>query len=162
MIWRNPITWSLGIAGGALLAAITVYLFTRLNLPALLEPFQVTSTLSGVQSGLVGSAPSFLYTLSVGLLIGICASTQSSARRHCLSWTGLAVVLELSQAEILVTPISHHLAEILPDPAWQVVSSYWTRGVFDPLDLLATMLGGAIALAMLTCMPGEKTGEAQR
>ena len=162
MIWRNPITWSLGIAGGALLAAIAVYLFTRLNPPALLEPFQVTSTLSGVRAGLFGSAPSFLYTLSIGLLIGVCASTRSGARKHCLSWTGLALALELSQAEIFTTPISHHLAAILPDPAWQVVGSYWTRGVFDPLDLLATLLGGTIALAILTCMPGEKIGETQR
>lgn len=160
MIWRNPLNWRLAIASIALFAAVAVYLFTRLNPPALLEPFQVLSTLSGAQAGLFGNAPSFLYTLSFGLLIGVCASTQSSARRHCLSWTGLALVLELSQAEISVASISVLLAEILPDSSWQFVNSYWTRGVFDPLDLLATLLGGAIALAMLIYMPEERASEA--
>jgi hypothetical protein len=160
MIWRNPVIWRLGIASIALLVAVGIYLFTRLNPPPLLQPFQVTSALSGTQTGLPGSTPSFFYTLSIGLLIGVCASTQSSARLHCLLWTGLALALELSQAEILGIPISVHLAETLPDSIWQLVGPYWTRGVFDPLDLLATLLGGAIALAMLTYMPWEKTSEA--
>jgi hypothetical protein len=160
MIWHKPLILRLGISGIALLAAVAVYLFMRLNPPALLEPFQVMSRLSGSHAGLFGGAPSFFYTLAIGLLIGVCASTRSSARFHCLVWIGLALLLEVSQAQIFATPVTAGLTQILPDSIWRHVGSYWTRGVFDQFDLLATSLGGAIALALLTCFPGDKEREA--
>jgi hypothetical protein len=32
---------------------------------------------------------------------------------------------------------------------------YWTRGVFDPLDLAATLAGGLVALVLLARLPAE-------
>jgi len=148
---RNAaLTWRLVTASLALLAAVAVYCFARLNPPVLLEPFQVIHALPGMQSSLFDSAPSLLYTLSLGLFIGCCASTLSSARLHCLIWIGLALCLEISQASIIAQPLSSWLAQILPGSAWELVGPYWMHGVFDPFDLLATIVGGALALSLLT------------
>ncbi len=154
-------TWRLGLASLSLMAAVAVYLFLRMNPPALLEPFQVANALAGAQTDLFGSAPSLLYTLSIGLLIGTCISTQSSARLHCLLWIALALILEISQAAVFATSIVAWLAEILPDSVWELVRPYWARGVFDWLDLLAVSIGGAIALAVLTYLPREKSRETE-
>lgn len=162
MIWRNSTTWRLVIASVALLAAVAVYLFTRQNPPALLEPFQVTSALSGAQTGLLGSAPSFLYTLSVGLLIGVCASTPTGARNHCIAWIVLAFCLEVSQAPGISAMLSDVLGQILPGSVFAGVGPYWNSGVFDLLDLLATAAGGAIALLLLIRLTPEKRSESAR
>ncbi len=155
MTRNTSITWKIGTAIIALLMAVAVCLFVRLNPPALLEPFQITNTLLGAQSDFFGSAPSLFYTLSIGLLIGVFASTSASGRLHCLIWIGLAMCLEISQASIIAGPLTSWLSTILPNSAWELFGPYWANGVFDPLDLLATMVGGAIALAVLTYLPRE-------
>ncbi len=160
MIRNTTLTWKLGAASLAFLAAIAVYCFTRLNPPGLLESFQFTNALIGTQPGLFGSAPSLFYTLSLGLLIGACASGQTSGQLNCLVWIGLSLCLEISQASIIAEPFSNWLVNILPDSIWGLVGPYWTQGVFDQVDLLATAVGGAIALAMLTCLTTEKKDEA--
>ena len=159
MIWRKPLTWKLGIASIALFAAVAVYLFARLNPPALLEPFQVANSLSGAPAGLFGSAPSFLYTLSIGLLIGICAWTPASGRMHCIAWIVLAFCLEVSQAPGISAILTDTLGSILPVSVFAWVGPYWNSGVFDPLDLFATVAGGAIALLLLTWLTKEKISE---
>ena len=158
MFRNTPLTWRLGIAGFALLTAIAVYCFARLYPPELLAPLQATSSFLAAQSSLFGSAPSFFYTLSIGLFIGACASSPAGARLHCSIWIGLALVLELTQASIIATP----LAQWLPDFVWELFGSYWTRGVFDPLDMAATIAGGMIALALLTWLPAEKYNATDR
>lgn len=110
---------------------VSVYCFARLNLPALLETFQVTYPALAAQTFLFGSAPSFFYTLSIGLLVGACASSLPGA------W----------------------LAETLPGPTWEPPGPHWSRGAFDHLDLIATVLGGSIALATLTYLPMEQNDE---
>jgi hypothetical protein len=156
MNWNAALSWRLGTASLALLAAVAVYCFVRLNPPALLQPFQVTHALPQMGSSLFGSAPSFLYTLAFGLFIGSGAATLSRARLHCLLWITLALVLELSQASIIARPLAAWLTQILPGTAWELVGPYWLHGVFDPFDLLATLAGGALALKLLTPpSPGE-------
>ena len=154
--------WKIGTAIFALLMAVAVYLFARLNPPALLEPFQITNALPGVQPGIFGSAPSLFYTLSIGLLIGVFASTSASARLHCLVWVGLALCLEISQASIISGPLISWLSTTLPNSAWELFGPYWANGVFDPLDLLATVVGGAIALAVLPYLPREVKDDIDR
>ena len=148
-------SWKIGTAILALLMAVAVYLFVRQNPPALLEPLQITNDLLGAQTGIFGSAPSLFYTLSIGLLIGVFASTLASSQLHCLVWIGLALSLEISQASIVAKPLVSWLSATLPDSTWELVGPYWANGVFDPLDLLATVIGGAIALAVLTYLPRE-------
>ena len=82
MTGNKTVFWKIGIAGLALLLAVSVYILVRLDPPGLLAPFQVTSSLLGTQPGLFGSAPALFYTLSIGLLVGVFASTPSSGRRQ--------------------------------------------------------------------------------
>ena len=156
---RKTLTWRAGIACLGMLAAISVYCLARLNPPALLEPFQATYPTLAAQTFLFGSAPSFFYTLSIGLLIGACASSLSGARLHCAVWIGMAVCLELTQHPAVAQPFVALLAEALPESIWELVGPYWIRGAFDQLDLIATVLGGSIALAVLTYLPMERNDE---
>jgi len=145
-----------GIASFSILAAIAVYCFARFYPPELLAPLRATNSLLASQTWLFGSAPSFFYTLAIGLLIAACASTLLRAHLHCLLWIALALALELSQHPVLAEPLAGWLATILPVASWEIVRPYWIRGAFDVMDLLATLTGGVIALVLLTHLPKEK------
>lgn len=162
MIGNKLLFWKIGVASLALAAAVGVYILVRLNPPEPLAPFQVTSSLLGAQPGLFGSAPALFYTLSIGLLIGVFASTQASARLHCIVWVVVALCLEITQAPFIASPIVTWLSETLPTAGWELIGPYWTRGVFDPFDLIATVVGGAIALAVLTYLPREVKDDIDR
>ena len=151
----TPNILRLSVAGLSFLSAIAVYLFLRLDPPALLEPFQSSDKWFVSPAGLFGSAPSFFYTLSIGLLVGAVASNLSGAKIHCLIWTGIALVLELAQHAIVAEKITGVLVDFLPKTAIEIIGPYWTRGVFDPFDLLATLIGGLLALFILTCLLSE-------
>jgi hypothetical protein len=154
---RNALLiWRLGIVSLSLLAAIAVYGFARLYPPEVLQPLQVTGTDLATYTGIFGSAPSFFYTLALGLLIGVCASNHSIARLHCFIWIGLALFLELSQHPIIAESVSDWIKINFSDSIWTLIGPYWSRGVFDPLDLFATLMGGGVALYLLTRLPLEK------
>ena len=132
-----------------------MYSFTRIYPPELLVSIQATHPGLAAQTGLFGSAPSFFYTLALGLFIGASASTLTNARIHCLVWIGLAMCLELTQPPIVAEHLSTWLAAILPESTWGLIGPYWMRGVFDPIDLIATLFGGLIALFLITRLPME-------
>ncbi len=138
----------LGIAILSLSAAMAVYCLARIYPPALIEPLQATLPALAAQTGLFGSLPSLFYSLAIGLLIGCCASTPGAARLHCLLWLGIALMLELAQHPLVAAPLSDRLHDMVTESTWQVIGPYWTRGSFDPLDLLATLAGGVIALVL--------------
>jgi hypothetical protein len=127
---------------------MAVYCLARINPPALIEPLQVTLPALAAQTALFGSLPSLFYTLAIGLLIGCCASTPGTARLHCLLWLGIALMLELAQHPLVAAPLSDRLYDMVTESTWQVIGPYWTHGSFDPLDLLATLVGGGIALVL--------------
>ena len=147
--------WRLGIAGTALFAAVAVYCLARIYPPELLTPFQSTIPILAEQAGLFGSAPSFLYIFAIGLIVGSCASTPASARTHCLIWLGFALLLEMSQHPVIAEPLVSWLADKLFVSTWEVIEPYWERGVFDPLDMIATVAGGLAALTILTYLSTE-------
>ena len=155
MVRNALLSWRLVIASLSLLAAIAVYRFARIYPPEVIEPFQITGTDLATYTGIFGSAPSFFYTLAVGLVIGICASARFSARFHCLLWFGLALFLELSQHPIIAQTVSDWIRLNFPDSIWTLIGPYWSHGTFDPLDLLATLMSGVIALFLLTHLPME-------
>jgi hypothetical protein len=162
MPMNRNLQWQLGIAAVSLSAAVAVYSFARAYPPALLEPLQATRSALAASPGLFGSLPSLFFTLAVGLLLGACAATPAGARLHCSLWTGLALLLELTQHPLLAVPASGLLPAILPEPIWEVIGPYWLRGSFDPLDLLATVAGGSIALAVLVKTRKDKENETPR
>ena len=161
MTVNKTILWNLGVAGLALATAVGVYLLVRLDPPGLLAPFQVTSSLLGTHTGLFGSAPALFYTLSIGILIGVVTLTRASAQIHCFAWVAIALCLEITQAAFIASPIVAWLSETLPAPGWELIGPYWTRGVFDPYDLIATGVGGAIAMTILTRLPREQKHAAE-
>jgi hypothetical protein len=155
-VTRNkPLIFKLGVASLSLFAAVLVYSFTRIYPPELLSSIQATHPGLAAQTGIFGSAPSFFYTLALGLFIGACASTLTNARVHCLVWIGLAICLELTQHPIAAELLSTWLAAILSKSSWELIGPYWTRGAFDQLDLVATLIGGFVALTLLTYLPRE-------
>ena len=151
----KTLVWRFGIASAALLAAVSVYCLARIYPPELLAPFQTSHSIFTDQTGLFGSAPSFLYTLAIGMLVGSCASVQAGARMHCLIWIGLALLLEITQHPVIAESIVSWLENTLDVSTWELIGPYWARGAFDPLDIIATVAGGIIALAILTRFPAE-------
>jgi len=156
MAKNTALTWLVSIASFSLLAAVAVYSFARFYPPEVLEPFQVAGTGLAVYTGIFGSAPSFFYTLALCLIIGACASNRSSSKFHCFLWIGLSLCLELTQHSAFVESLSIWVQSVLPESVWGLIGPYWTRGVFDPIDLVATLIGGLIALLLVTHMPVEE------
>jgi hypothetical protein len=157
MTRNKPLAWKLCIAGFSLLAAVAVYCFTRIYPPEILEPFQAINTDLASHAGIFGSAPSFFYTLALGLVIGVCASSRSSARFHCIMWIGLCLLLELTQHPSLSVTFTTWLSGVLPETGWNLIGPYWMRGIFDPNDLVATLIGGLIAMFLVIRLPAEET-----
>jgi hypothetical protein len=155
MYCKKALIWRLAVAGTALLAAVAVYCLMRVYPPELLTPFQLSIPALIGQAGLFGSAPSFLYIFAIGLIVGSCASTPASARTHCLIWLGLALLLELSQHPVIAEPLVAWLADTLFVSVWAIIGPYWMRGVFDSLDMVATVAGGLAALTILTSLSTE-------
>ena len=156
MASNSALRWMLGIASFSLLVAITVYSFARPYPPLPFESIRANLPVFASLNGLSGSAPSLFYTLAIGLLLGACATTLRAARLHCLLWICLALVLETLQFPKLAGPVSTWLAGILPQTSWEIVRPYWSRGTFDLLDLFATLMGGLIALFLITRLSGSK------
>lgn len=161
MVRKKELASRLFIAAFSFSAAIAVYCFARNDPPDFLVPLALTNSSLAAHTYLFGSAPSFFYTLAFGLGLGACASSRSSARFHCLAWIALCLLLEFSQSPSVSAQLSTWLAHIFPEPAWSLFSPYWSRGVFDPLDLIATISGGLLALALAMQIPAGKKNARQ-
>ena len=156
MVKNALLSWRLGIASLSLLAAVAVYCFARIYPPEAFEPFQVTGTDLATYTGIFGSAPSFFYTLALGMLIGVCASNRSTAILHCLLWIGLSLCMELTQHTIFSESLLTWFPSVLTESTWRFIGSYWAQGIFDPIDLVATLIGGLIALLLIIYLPMEE------
>jgi hypothetical protein len=151
----------LGVACLALLLAVAVYAFARPSSPALLAALHSRNDWLAGYNPYLGSAPALFYTLALGILIGVCALTRDAARRHCLIWIALAACLEATQAPAVADRLVAWFAPVFPEAVWGLVGPYWQHGVFDPLDLLATFVGGAIALLILSRFSPEQKHESE-
>jgi len=137
------------LAGFCLALALAVYCLGRSQPPELIPSFLLMHGELFAFGGIGGSAPSFLYTLALGLFIGACAASRESGIFHCLAWTALCLVLEISQQRDVASYISARLGELLPASSMQPISTYWERGVYDTNDLLATLVGGLLATVLI-------------
>ena len=142
--------WKLFVALASFIAAVSVYCFARIYPPEILSSIQAVDYGFATHTLIFGSAPSFFYTLALGLVIGVCASSRSSARLHCLIWIVLCFLLEISQHAVPSALIMAWLPDAIPESSWNLFGPYWAQGVFDPIDLMATFVGGLIALALIT------------
>ena len=157
---RNPaLTRLVSLACFSLVAAVAVYCFARNSPPELLKSFQAINPALAMQTEVLGSAPSFFYTLSLGLFIGLFAATETSGRLHCLLWLSLVFLLESTQHPAIASPLVTWLPDILPVSVWGLVGPYWLRGVFDWHDLLASFAGGMLALFAFTRLSRESFDE---
>ena len=156
MLVNKTLHWRVGIAAVSLSAAVAVYSLARYYPPALLEPLQATQSILAARPDLFGSLPSLFYILAMGLLVGSCAITPAGSRLHCSLWIGVAIALEFTQHPLVAVPLSSWFPALLGDSIWTLVGPYWLSGTFDPADLLATFVGGAIALAILAYTQGNK------
>ena len=152
---------NLGIACLALLMALSVYVFARPQPPDLIAGLHWPGDWLTGYSAYLNSAPSLFYTLAIGLFIGACASSRGAALRHCALWTGLAAGLELTQAPFIATRLADWLEPVLTASVWHAIGPYWQRGVFDPLDLLATFAGGAAAILLLSRLSTGKADDSE-
>ena len=148
--------WRLGIAAVSLSAAFAVYCLARYYPPALLQPLRATQSILAARPDLFGSLPSLFYILAMGLLVGSFASSPAGTRLHCSLWIGIGLALESTQHPLIAVPLTSWLPTILGDSLWTLIGPYWRHGTFDPADLLATVVGGAIALAILAYTQGNK------
>lgn len=154
MIKVNSPYWRLGIAASSLALALAVYVFAREYPPAIVAPIQAPNPLLLEHGRLFGSAPSLFYTLAIGLLLGVTSADHGRGQLHCLIWTGIALMLELTQIpHIASTCVA--LSENLPRFVADLITPYWAKGTFDLADLLATLLGGMTALGILRFIPTE-------
>ncbi len=74
--------WKYCIASLSLIAVVAVYCLARIYPPVVLTPLQATHSILAAQTWIFGSAPSFFYTLSIGLLVGASSSTLTGVRMH--------------------------------------------------------------------------------
>lgn len=149
MTRSRHLAWRLSIAVVSLSLAISVYCFARLNPPEIFSPFLSTHPDLASFNSFFGSAPSFFYTLALGLVIGVCVSSTTSAKFHCLIWIGLCMFLELTQLATPAAMLSNTLPELFPNAVWRLIGPFWQRGTFDSFDLLATLAGGLLALTLV-------------
>ena len=140
--------WTGYTAGLALLAAVAVYCFARVYPPQIFAPFAQAHSPLLAHLSFTGNAPSFFYSLALVMFICLAAGSLADAKRHCLHWTILAVGLELSQLSTVPGVIIELAPGLVADTTWQMLAAYWIRGVFDPLDILATIAGGGIGLML--------------
>ena len=146
---KSFLLWKLGIAGLSLLFALAVYGLVRTHPPVVFQSLSLNLSHPAIFSAILGSAPSLFYTLAVGLLIGVFAGSARTAKWHCLAWMSLALVFELLQLPFVSVKLAQWLHILLPERAWHYLGAYWTHGTFDPLDMLAVLAGGLIALYLL-------------
>ena len=159
MMRNAALTRLVCLASLSLLAAMAVYCFARISPPELLKSFQAIIPALARQTAVFGSAPSFFYTLALGLFIGLFASTATRGRLHCLLWLSLVFLLESTQHPTIASLLAAWLPDVLPVSAWELVGPYWLRGVFDWHDLLASFTGGIVALIALTHLYKERPDE---
>ena len=144
----------------ALAAALAVYVFARANPPQLLQWLGMPAAPLDLYPGWLGSAPSLFYTLAIALFAGAFAAGAKGARRHCMAWTALALGLEASQAPGIAQTLAGWIDSALPAALVEQIAPYWINGVFDPRDLFATLLGGALAYLIISFSGKEEQDNA--
>ena len=139
----------LGIAFAMFCVGAVVYLFDRSGadiyfIPEWWEFADGTPELFGAVGG---SFPSFAHTYSFALVFCLLlAPWRVSPGLVCGGWSAVEALLEIAQLASIGTRILQSLPAWFAD--WPILANipfYFSRGSFDPLDLLLALLGGLVA-----------------
>ena len=153
------------IAGIALALGVAVYVLDRGAGAIAFLPSGWTGI--GRPEAVFGPAgrwlPSLAHGLAFGLLVGCWFRRTSSRLIACAAWTAIAAAFEIGQIPV----VAHALAALLSGPLSALpfaepLSACFRNGLFDPLDLIATLLAGALAAWMLSVPPQGARHESLR
>jgi hypothetical protein len=148
---RNVGLAALGI--GALLLGLLVYWVDRT--PGHAMPIAAVDALGGGPSfGVWGLwLPSFVHPLAFGLFTAALLPTRSGWRvGACVLWGAVNAAFEFGQHALVSAALAAMLlggAGPAAAPWRQALARYFVAGTFDGGDLVATVLGTAVAVAVL-------------
>jgi hypothetical protein len=131
----------------ALTVGVLVYVLDRPGSTYFLSglPFRVGG--HGSYFGSIGGQiPEFVHVYAFILLTVAVSSARSSLLRICIFWWALDSLFKLG----LHRAVAPHVVQAIPSwfqdvPVLENTASYFTRGTFDPLDLVAIALGTVAA-----------------
>ena len=141
----------LTLAGSALLLGVAVYVFGRPPGSAWFLPAAWSLAGSAHRFGSVaGQLPEFLHVFAFSLLTAaVLPATRRAAWVSCAAWWLIDSLFELGQHPKLSPMLAATTSGLKDIPLLCNTPAYFTRGVFDPLDLLAIAVG---ALAAAACI----------
>jgi hypothetical protein len=155
-----PINWlQVGTGAGLMTFGVALYAIVR---SSTLWGFLPDLHLPGLEEWLGragGSAPTFFHVAAMSLLTaGVLGGTTRLAWGAALTWISTDIVFELGQHELLRVYLIGSVPEWL-ERVWLVdrTRSYFLNGTFDAMDIVAAVLGGFTALALMLQKPS--TGE---
>ncbi len=136
----------LGAAAAALAVGLLVYLADRPAGTAWLLP--PVGTPHGLPS--LGAAaawlPSAVHVFAFALLSALVLPPHRLlGTTACAGWVLVDMLFELGQHRAIAAPLSQWLQAHLPSQLAQPLARYFLAGTFDPADLAAAVLGGAMA-----------------
>ena len=140
-----------GLACAALLLGLAVYLTDREPGHALLIPSFATLRTGPLFGAAAGWLPSFVHVLALGLLsAAVWPSRGRVPYAACALWWLVDVAFEVGQHPRLAGAVADALQRALGDgPAASGLAGYFTRGRFDPADIVAATAGALVAAAVL-------------
>jgi len=135
----------------ALLVGMLPYLTDRVAGRALLWPSAFTLE-TGMLFGAVGQwLPSFAHAFAFSLLtVAVLAPRATPRYGVCALWAVINVVFELGQHRDIAKHLTGFLLnDIGAGPLTRPLARYFVHGTFDPLDVLAAVMGAIAAAAVL-------------
>ncbi|MGD8909746.1 MAG: hypothetical protein PVI92_10410 [Chromatiales bacterium] len=138
----------------ALIAGITLYLFTRPPQTAYFMqavPFLIVTD-KPLYCPLCETLPSLLHAFAFILLSAIALEPKNRQQliAICLTWSGIEAAFELGQIDRIAIWIQNVLPAWFQEiPLLSITGDFFLLGTFDPLDLLSIGLGTLAAYRLL-------------
>lgn len=147
----------------ALLAGVMVYVSARAPGSAWFLPASWSMALPWPERllPLAGNLPSFFHTLGFCLLLSLSAGAgRQGAAWLCGTWFVVEAAFETGQHPAVSPWLVAHLPAWM-DQVWLLERSrsYFSAGVFDPLDMVAAAAGAVAALLLLFAYEHERSAD---
>jgi len=138
----------------AMLVGLLVYLTDRDPAHAALIP--AVAALAGASLfGALGQwMPSFLHPFAFSLFTAAVLPPRSAWRyRACAAWCAVNLAFECGQHPLASARLAEWVQGFGNTLAGRMVANYFLLGTFDGGDIVAALLGGLAAVALLWCLP---------